>query len=76
MFTITSAELVDLVKQYQAGMVHEFEFLLKVQLHPELIERILQAQKLPYRAVAKLSIDDLNNDDPRLPANEFVSSRG
>jgi hypothetical protein len=73
MKSITRADLDQLVKQYQEGLVHEFEFLLQLQLHPIVVERMHAALKLPYRAVAKLSIDDLNNDDSRLPANEVAA---
>ena len=66
---LTKVELDQVVKQYEQGLLHEFEFLIKLQMSPVMIERILLAQKLPFRAVAKLSIDDLHNDDPRLPFN-------
>jgi hypothetical protein len=62
---ISKQGLIEAISDYNAGLINDIEFLLKVQIEPMIVERMLAVQKLPYRASAKIIIDDLYNDDPR-----------
>lgn len=60
---ITSEQLALLTKQLAGGLIHEIEFLLQVQLSPEVVDRCIAMRKLPHKVWHKVIIDDLLSDE-------------
>lgn len=63
---ITTKELRDIVAQAYNGLITDAELLLKLQLPPEVVPRVIAWQKLPLAAFDKIDLGDLfGSDDPR-----------
>ncbi len=62
----TTKELRDIVAQAYNGLITDAELLLKLQLPPNVVPRVIAWSQLPLAAFDKIDLGDLfDNDDPR-----------
>ncbi len=59
--------------RFSKGLISNIEFVLQLQLPPDVVSAALQVSKLPYRAASKIEVSDLMHDDPRSDATEEAS---
>ena len=64
----TFADMIEVLKQHAQGLVTDSEAILAVQLHPLQLESLLKLQALPFKAIMKLDIADMEPDYERLEA--------
>lgn len=58
--------LQQITERYRSGLIGDLEFVLQLQVSPEVVTSMLAVNKLPFMAARKIEISDLLHDDPRI----------
>ncbi len=57
-------------ERFTEGCISNMEFLLQLQVAPDVVAAMLHVGKLPYQAARKIEVSDLLHDDPRIEASD------